>query len=192
MRKRPLSARKQMKAVVQFRDEVAESFGMPPRSVERLTERLAPVARKGGGTESDVLVLLHRIAHHHQLRPYDFDYILGSTFQAVDDLTLVGVHGLPLKALVQDASPLVRVCVGLCELLWPNQWAKHQEDVERRNLQVEHARLTATAVLSTEAQELEQVRERMGELGVEPDPELVEQARRQRDAQGMPAPPWEQ
>jgi hypothetical protein len=162
-----------------------------PAQVERLTETLAPRAREGGGTESDVLVLLHRVAHYQQQRPFDFDYVLNSTFNAVDDLTLEGVHGLPLKALVKDARPLVEVCVASCELLWPKQWAAHQQRVERRNLQIDHARLSATVGLSTELEELQQVRERMQELGVEPDADLEAQVRRERDAAGIPAPPWD-
>lgn len=161
----------------------AASSGLPRNS--------PPLAREGGGTESDVLALLHRIAHHHLLQPYDFDYILQSTFGAVDDLTLEGVHGLPLKTMIRDAKPMVGVCVAICELLWPQQWAKHQREVERRNLQIDHARLSATATLSTEAEQLQEVRERMEQLGVEPDPEIEAQARRERDAAGIPAPPWE-
>lgn len=191
MRKKPLKARKRAKVAMGLRGEAAEMLGMPLKGVERLTQELAPLAREGGGTEGDVLVLLHRIAHHRRQRPGDFDYILGSTFRAVDDLTLEGLHGLPLKAMVKDAAPIIRVCMAICEILWPDEWASHQSQVERRNLQMDHARLSATGMLLAEMEELEAVRGRMQELDVEPDPELEAQARRERDEAGLVAPPWE-
>lgn len=191
MRKKPLSARKGLKVTMQLRGEAAEMLGMPAAGVERFTQELAPLARRGGGTEGDVLVLLHRIAHHHATRPGDFDYILGSTFRAVDDLTLEGVHGLPLKAMIDNPGPLVALCTEICNILWPQPWAAHQAEVERRHLQIDHARLSATALLVAEVEELEAVRARMEELGVEPDAQLEEEARRERDAAGMVAPPWD-
>lgn len=191
MRRKPVSQRQQWKAVQQLADEAAAMLQMPRRGVERLTKELTPLAREGGGTESDVLVLLHRIAHNHQLRPFDFDFILGSTFRAVDDLTLEGTHGMPLKAMVKQAGPMVGVCTAICELLWPKQWAAHAAQVESRNLQQDHAWLSATGGLISELEQLKQIRERMAELGVDPDPELEAEARRERDAQGLPVPPWE-
>lgn len=94
-------------------------------------EAASPLAREGGGTESNVLVLLHRIVHHRQVRPHDFDYILRSTFRAVDDLTLLCIHGLPLKALIQE-GPSPQVCIAICETVWPNAWRAHTDEVERR------------------------------------------------------------
>lgn len=191
MRQKPLSARRQMKAVVRLRDEVSETLGLGASKVENLTKQLAPLARRGGGTESDVLVLLHRIAHHHLQRPHDFDYILGSTFRSVDDLTLEGVHGLPLKALIRDPAPLIEVGTTICDLLWPGPWSAHRASVEARNLQIDHARMSATAALTTELEQLKEVRDRMEQLGVEPDPSLEAQAGKERDAAGIPAPPWD-
>lgn len=176
-RRRPLSARKQSKLANRLRDETCTASGLARAAVQHLTLALAPVARTCGGTEGDVIVLLHHLVEQRQQHGADVETALRRTARSIDSGELAGLHGLPFKMFVHSADPIIEVCHRLCEFVWPDDYASYARELEAEQLKERYAYLSLTALLIKEGEELMAVKARMDDLGVEPDLALKERMR---------------